>query len=97
MTRENLVVLQYSPNPCYVQVVRPEKVADPHFELDPRRGVWHHANGEYPIGSSRPVPNSFGQGVIGVYNPRKLRDLEAMVHTVSEIQSRQGQITSNVD
>lgn len=78
----NLVFLQYSPNNCYVQVVR-EKPED--VVIDQGKGVWEwtHADpgfrGPRKIGESRALLCNTEYGTIGVYDPSNVKHLSSMV------------------
>lgn len=73
MELENLVVLQYSPNNCYVQVVDVKDVKEKNFSIDIPKETWSYDSWkDIEIGNSRspfhPRNGLYEYGIIGVYN-----------------------------
>jgi len=86
MEKQDLVVLQYAPNNCYLQTVRVDKVPKDSFNVDLEKRVWSFAHWEnIPIGKNRPYTNDSRDGVIGVYNARLIQDLDLMISTAVNI------------
>jgi hypothetical protein len=84
---ENLVVLQYSPNACYTNVVdASSRECTPYEELtlDLENGKWtyhlsHRVKRTKEIGQSGYVPSGERGGVIGVYDRTNIKHLNSMV------------------
>ncbi len=77
---ENIVILQYSNNTCYVQIC---EIGDkqPGLEIDVENGMWMNGNGKaFPIGSGYK-----GNGrVIGVFDRTDFRHLQILISQASE-------------
>ncbi|MFH1332333.1 MAG: hypothetical protein ABIH63_03555 [archaeon] len=76
MTLTDLVVLQFSSNPCYVEVVSPKKV----------KGLTVSKT-SYSFGNYKNIPIGKAihtDSVIGVYNRNKISHLDSMVRTATE-------------
>lgn len=94
MNRRDLVALIFADNTCYVQVVglSHPKVKD--VAIEGTRWSWEIYNER--IGNSRPT-SSYKEGIIGIYNRRKLKDLDSMAHDVREATYPYGEIGFDSD
>ncbi len=91
MNLKDLVVLQYSINVCYVQVVDVEEAQrkNPRLRIDLEKKTWSYENWNtgrcmketYPIGVGRLVDPMFRGGPIGVYDRTDKNHLNNMVHS----------------
>lgn len=94
---KDLIVLKYSPNVCYVRVVKADKVKEETFEIDLERMVWSFGGfKDVKIGQSRPTHNA-EYGIIGVYNRRDIRQLDTMVHDATEITNEHASTSVDAD
>jgi len=88
---ENLVVLQYASNNCYLQVRDLLKMSGESsiggscLSVDVKNGTWSYREWrDRQIGSSRGCSRN-DSGVIGVYDRTDINQLSSMVHTAVEI------------
>lgn len=78
--KRELVVLAYAENNCCVRILRlgkaPEKIL-----VNCRDGLWFYRGTAHQIGEHRNCgPDSAREGVIGVYDGRRLEQLNSMLH-----------------
>ena len=81
---EDLVVLKYADNECYVQVVSVKeaigKYSEKYFGIDLARRKWRYGRSEFNIGSRRECERGSRGGVIGVYNRLSIDQLDSLAH-----------------
>lgn len=88
---DNLIVLQFAPNNAYPQVIRAETALDKYssLKIDVDKKTWSYGEGngnlwhrtrfdDVKIGTARFIERNDG-GVIGVYDIKKIKDLDQMV------------------
>jgi len=82
---EDLIVLHYAPNTCYVQVVDVKDFEKKELKIDIPKGTWSYdfwkdvkigrARSEYGRYSSK-----IHDGIIGVYNRHDTKHLDQLAH-----------------
>ncbi len=89
MIKGNLVVLQFTSNSSYCEVVKAGQVKADDFNIDLIEGTWSYKEWKnIPIGQARSSCGQVGgpaikYGVIGVYN-RSTEHLNSMAHDAVE-------------
>jgi hypothetical protein len=88
---ENLVVLQFAQNNCYVQVIDINKAIgkEEGFSLNINKGQWSYDEWkDNDIGNSRSVFNKYSHkcksGIIGVYDRTNIKHISMMVNDALE-------------
>ena len=89
--RRNLVVLCFSQNICYVQVIGYDRAHREHgLEVNINKGTWTWQHETHFIGKARSI-DYYKEGVIGVYNRAITQQLDAMVSSAQEVTRGQEQ------
>jgi|GEM_PF-1914250 len=93
---ENLVVLEYSENECYTNVVSAGKKIQG-LEIDSENGLWSFREWkDIEIGESRNINDYHGiarkYGVIGVYDRTNTKHLDFMVSAGREATKSRGSV-----
>ncbi len=79
-----IVVLQYSPNTCYTQVVSLEEAKqNKDLQIDLKAKTWTYEGRKREFRQSR-IPHEQRYGVIGIFDTDKLDELNSMVSAAKE-------------
>jgi hypothetical protein len=88
---EDLAVLQYAPNNCYIQVIDVQEAIskNENFKVDADNGIWNYEDWKnISIGKSRGIfdinSNRQKSGVIGLYDRTRTLHLSLMVQNAIE-------------
>ena len=84
MKLEDLVVLKFAPNNCFVEVVDVSQIKEKDFKIDLEKKTWLYKGwGNNPIGRARNIRGRFGMeiksGVIGVYDRNSTEQIDSLV------------------
>lgn len=85
---EDIDVLVFATNNCYVEVVtvkKAKKIAEElrsGFFVDLSKGTWRYRGRDYKIGENKSIDRN-GCGIIGVYNNKKRKQRDAMVYAAT--------------
>ena len=92
-SEDDLVVLQYSPNICYTQVLALKNVKHENY-VDVMRGLWSFDDWHnVAIGESRSLyldGSKMKYGIIGVYDRTDISHLDAMVYAAKKFTESEG-------
>jgi len=97
MKKEDLIVLKYASNTCYVQAVDVSEAEKSGLEVDIEKELWtYRCWHNCKIGTRRSEydQHSFKcrEGIIGVYDRTNTKHLSSMVHHAGEATGRDGGI-----
>ena len=89
MKKEDLIVLRYAQNTCYVNVALANEVHEGDFSIDLEKKIWsYQCWKDVPIGQQRSPyddhSNKIKSGIIGVYDRSDIKQLSSMVHDAAE-------------
>ena len=102
---DDLAVLRFTDNVCYVEVVsvKTAQKKAPSLVVNPEKYTWKINDGlsnpldEDPIGTARRFTHCNPQGPIGVYDRTKLTHMDGMVRVAHHYGNEGGKNTIEVD
>lgn len=94
MKIEDLVILKYAPNTCYVNVVETSEIDNQDINIGLENKTWDYLPSEnyelwqnILIGRARNIRGKYGEkkvGIIGIYNKNSIKDLNQMAMDATE-------------